>query len=83
MALERQGRELPRARPGHVYQRDFIDVKSAVLGWPEVPQCFGWARWREAEPGPYADDAFRVPQRAEQVLGNGLVLDLPGDSDDA
>jgi hypothetical protein len=70
-------------RPGHVYQRDFIDVKSAVLGWPEVPQCFGWAWWREAEPGPYADDAFRVPQRAEQVLGHGLVLDLSGDSDDA
>ena len=62
--------------PGHVYQRDFIDVKSAVLGWPEVPQCFGWARRREAEPGPYAD-AQPVPGRAARAMRHVLAAAAP------
>jgi hypothetical protein len=70
-------------KPGHLYRRGFIDLKSAVLGWPEPHHPCGWVWWREAEPGPHTDDTLRVPQRAEQVLGQGLSLDLSGDGDDA
>jgi len=56
-----------------------------LSGWPGtlVHYAFGVVRWREAEPVPDAGDTLRMPDRIDQVMGDGAALGLPGDGNDA